>query len=123
MGAIIAALMARGLSEKLARVISYAGLALLFLGASAGLLTAYNHHVIGVHERKIIARAAPATEQAAQERASDTIKQSTDEQEAHHDIARQSDQPIAPTSRALACKQLHDAGRNPAACRGLASGH
>jgi disulfide bond formation protein DsbB len=73
MGTIIGLLTARGLSETAARLIAYVGGALLLLGAFAGLVAAYNHHIIGQHEAKIEKRAAPATNQAATERAHDTI--------------------------------------------------
>lgn len=117
MGTIIGALMARGLSEKVARLIAYVGGALLLLGAFAGLVAAYNHHIIGQHEAKIEKRAAPATNQAASERAVDTITNAKNEEEAHNAIHSVPDAAPAGPSHALACKRLHDHGRNPSACR------
>lgn len=117
MGSLIGLLMARGVSEKLARVVSYASLVLLLLGATAGLVAAYNHRIIGRYQQKQEARARPATDKAANERASDTIANAKHEQEMHDVIADEPDQPIAPTSRALSCERLRRAGRHPAACR------
>jgi cytochrome c-type biogenesis protein CcmH/NrfG len=117
MGTIIGLLTARGMSERMARVISYAALILLLLAACTGLVLAYNHHIIGAHETAVARSAAPATDAAANQRATDTIAQAKNEQEAHDVIAAQPDQPIAPTSHALSCKRLRDAGRNPPACR------
>ena len=117
MGSAIAFLVARGIPEKWARVILTAGLFLIVLGVCAVLVAAYNAHVIGRYRQKVEHRAAPATNDAARERAHDTIATTKHEQELHDAIAAQPDQPIAPTSRALACKRLRDAGRNPPACR------
>lgn len=117
MGSLIGLLIARGWSERAARVISYAGLVLLLLGASAGLVAAYNHRVIGRYQQKQEQRARPATDKAADERANDATANAKHEQEMHDVIAAQPDQPIAPTSRALACERLRRAGRHPPACR------
>lgn len=78
---------------------------------------AYDRSVIQKHEQKAERRAAPATNKAATERANDIIRQSKSEQEAHDAIQAQPDQPIAPTSRALACKRLRDNRINSPACR------
>jgi pyruvoyl-dependent arginine decarboxylase (PvlArgDC) len=117
MGTLIGLLTARGMSERLARMISTAALVLLVLGACTGLMVAYNHHVIAADRAKTVQRAAPATDAAAAERAADTIATAQHEQELHDVIAAAPDQPIAPTSRALGCKRLHDVGRDPPACR------
>lgn len=117
MGTVIGLLIARGWSERAARVISFAGLALLLLGASAGLLMAYNRHIIGQHEQRVAKRAAPATDQAANERANDAIANAKHEQETHDAIHAVPDTAPAGPSHALACKRLRDLGRNPPACR------
>jgi disulfide bond formation protein DsbB len=117
MGSIIGLLVARGMSERVARVISYAGLALLLLGAFAGLVAAYNHHVIAVNNQKIEHRAAPATNRAAAERSADTIAEIKHAEELHNAIHSVPDAPPSGPSHALACKRLHDLGRDPAACR------
>ena len=94
-----------------------AGLVVLAVIAAGVGKCAYDASVIDKHEAKTAERAAPATNKAASERANDTIKQSQNEKEAHDAIAAQPDQPIAPTSRALACKRLRDNGINSPACR------
>jgi hypothetical protein len=92
----------------------------LFLLALAALelgKCAYDKSVIDNHEAKVERRAAPATDKAATERANDTIATAKHEQELHDVIQAQPDQPSSPTSRALACKRLSDAGKHPPACR------
>lgn len=122
MGAAIGWLAAKSLfgspiGEKLARVILTAALFLGVLGASAALVAAYNHHVITVNNQKIVRRAAPATNKAADERAQDAIRGAAQQREMHDVIQAQPDQPIAPTTRALSCERLRRAGRTPPACR------
>lgn len=117
MGSLIGLLMARGLSERAARVVSYVGLVLLLLGASAGLLAAYNHHVISSHEQKLEHKAAKATDQAASERAHDAIANAKNEQEMHDAIHAVPDAAPAGPSHALACQRLRKLGRDPPACR------
>jgi hypothetical protein len=117
MGTIIGLLTARGLSETAARLIAYVGGALLLLGAFAGLVAAYNHHIIGQHEAKIEKRAAPATNQAATERAHDTITNANNEEEAHNAVHSVPDAAPAGPSHALACARLKRQGRLPPACR------
>jgi hypothetical protein len=82
---------------------------------------AYDRSVIDKHEQKIERRAAPATNKAADERATDTINNAKAEEEMHNAIASQPDQPISPTSHALACQRLHRIGKYPASCSGPAS--
>jgi hypothetical protein len=116
MGTIIGLLTARGMSEKAARLISYATLAVLLLGTFAGLLAAYNHRVIANHEAKQIQRAAPATDQAAAERSKDAITNAKNEQEAHDVIHSVPDAAPAGPSHALACQRLRKRGHAPASC-------
>jgi hypothetical protein len=118
MGTIIGWIALRfGVSPAIARAIATAGLFLAVLGVLGTAKCAYDRSVVAKHEAKIERRAAPATDQAASERSAETIAIAKNDQERHNVIAAQPDQPIAPTSRALACKRLHDAGRNPPACR------
>lgn len=107
----------RTIGEPLARFIATAALVLTIASACTGLVLAYNHHVIAAHDAKQVKKSIPAINQAAAERSADAIANSKHEQEAHDAIAAQPDQPISPTSRALACKRLRDAGRAPPACR------
>lgn len=106
-----------GIPARFAKVAVIATLVALLIVGLGVAKCAYDKSVIEDHEAKIARRAAPATDKAADERANDIIKQSQNEKEAHDAIQAQPDQPISPTSRALACKRLRDAGRNPPACR------
>lgn len=118
MGSIILWLMAKlGVGDGAARAIAYVGLAALLLGGFGVGKCTYDRSVIARHEAAIARRAQPATDQAAAERAKDSINNAKRDQERHDVINAAPDQPIAPTSRALACKRLRDAGRDPPACR------
>jgi hypothetical protein len=118
MGTAIAWIIARtGWSEKAARAAAYAALVLALAGMVGTALALIRKDAVDDHQVKVERRAAPATDKAADERSADTIAISKSEQEAHDVIQAQPDQPIAPTSRALACKRLRDVGRNPPACR------
>jgi hypothetical protein len=118
MGTFIAWLMLKtGWSEKAARAAAHVALILLVLAILGGVVAFIRKDAVDDHQAKVERRAAPATDKAATERARDTIATTRHEQELHDVIAAEPDQPIAPTSRALACKRLHDAGRDPPACR------
>lgn len=91
--------------------------ALLALGIFFGAKAIYDRSVINKHEQKIERRVAPANDKAASRRANDAIANSRSEQEMHNVIAAQPDQPISPTSHALACERLRRAGRSSPACR------
>ena len=117
MGTAIAYLVAKGVPEKAARLILTAGIFLLVLGVFAGAVALLKHKGQQEYVAKVEHRAAPATNKAADERATDAIQNAKSEQEMHDVIAAQPDQPIAPTSHARACEQLRRAGRNIAACR------
>lgn len=122
MGSIIGLLVAKGIPLKHARPLAFAALALVLLGLLWGAKCAYDRAVIAKHEAKIEARARPATDKAADERARDAIANAKTEEELHAAIAAQPDQAIAPTSRALACARLRKAGITPPAECGPASG-
>jgi uncharacterized membrane protein YhiD involved in acid resistance len=114
---LIRAAIGIGIPQKFAKVAVVLTLVVVAVGLLFGAKALYDASVIDEHEAKIAKRAAPATDKAASERAQDTIKQSQNEQEARDAIQAQPDQPIAPTSRALACKRLRDNGINSPACR------
>ena len=114
---LIATLIGWGVPAKLAKPLLYGVGVLLLVGAIFAAVKLHDRRVVASHEAQIQQRAAPATDQAATERANDTIATTRHEEELHNVIAAQPDQPIAPTSHALSCKRLHDAGRNPPACR------
>jgi hypothetical protein len=117
MGALIAFALNLGIPARFAKAAVFGtlialGIAILLLGKCA-----YDKSVIDKHELKLERRAAPATDKAATERARDTIRNDKHEEELHDVIAAQPDQPIAPTSHALACQRLRNAGKHPSACR------
>lgn len=114
---MIAWLIAQGLSLRIAKLIVYIGLPILAFLLLWGAKALYDRSVVDRHEQKVEQRARPATDKAADERASDTIKNAETEKGMHDAIAAQPDQPIAPTSRALSCERLRKLGRNPPACR------
>lgn len=119
---IIGLLTARGASPALAKAIAYAGLALLILGALWGGKCAYDRSVVNKHEQQIEKRAKPATDQAATERANDTIAIQQNETEAHNAVHSVPDAAPAGPSHALNCQRLRKLGRSVAACGGLGSG-
>lgn len=118
MGSLIGALVARGWSEKAARALSYAGLALLLAGALWGLVAAYNAHVIGGYKEKQQQRAAPATNKAAAQREVDAATRAEKSKEMTNVIHSVPDQAINPVSHARGCEQLRRAGRHSPACSG-----
>ena len=114
---IVAWLIVKGIPARLAKPL----LAFVALCAAAGLLWAaiayHDRNVIRARDAKVEQQAAKATDQAATERANDTIALNQSETEVHNVIASQPDRPIAPTSHALSCERLRRAGRTPPACR------
>jgi D-arabinose 1-dehydrogenase-like Zn-dependent alcohol dehydrogenase len=101
---------------RFARAAIYGVGALLLVLAIFAAVKIHDHSVIAAHEAKLEQRAKPATDQAAKERANDTIANAKNEEEMHNVIAAQPDQPISPTSHALSCERLRRAGRHSAAC-------
>jgi hypothetical protein len=112
-----------GVPAKLVKPLIYGVLVVLVLGALWGGKCAYDKSVIDSHEAKIEQRAKPATDQAATERAQETIAIQQHEQEMHNAIAAAPDQPIAPSSHVRACEQLRRAHRHSPSCRGPAGSH
>lgn len=107
----------RVIGEKASAAIMAIGSLLLVAAVIGGGLALIRRDAVSDHEAQVQQRARPATDQAASERARDAIRNDKSDQERHDVIKAQPDQPISPTSRALACKRLRDAGRNPPACR------
>lgn len=116
-------LFGRTITEPVARAIGIAGLVLLILGVAGGIVLAIRNDAVSDHEAHQVQRAAKATEKASTERAQDAVTNSKNDQERHDVINAQPDQPIAPTSLALSCKRLRDAGKHPSACRGSEGRH
>lgn len=125
---LIRALAGIGLSQQWAKRAAPAVLALalaaIVLAGAALLLRRHDAAVIGAHEQRLDARAAPAREAAADQRAIDaaTIR---NEERAYHDAIQDSgdDGPPDPAAVALGCQRLRRAGLAlPPAC-GSAGGH
>lgn len=102
---------------KFAKPLIYGVAILIAVGGFFGLKALYDRSVVNTHEAKIEARAKPATDQAASERANDAIANHRHEEELHNAVHSVPDAPPAGPSHALACKRLHDLGRDPPACR------
>lgn len=122
MGSIIGALVGKRIfgkviGERGARAIAYIGLILAILALLGTAVCMIRKDAVDDHQAKVESRARTAVVEAAKERTDDAIAIAKSEQEAHDVIAAEPDQPISPTSRALACKRLRDAGRDPPACR------
>lgn len=96
---------------------------LLAIAIIAGAwLRIHDRGVIDKHNAAIKAKAAPAREQAADERASDAATNTANEKDMHHAIdtaasAAPSAGSLSPAAHGLACERLRKLGRVPTACR------
>lgn len=108
---------------KFAKPLIYAVLTLLAVVAIVVAFRVHDHRVIAANNAKIEARAKPATDQAATERANDTIAIQQNETEAHNAVHSVPDAASAGPSHALQCQRLRKLGRSVAACSRPASGH
>lgn len=97
--------------------------ALFVLAIAAGWwLRFHDNAVIAKHDAAIEAKAAPAREQAANERAADAATNTANEKDLHNAIdtaarAAPSAGSLSPAAHGLACERLRKLGRVPAACR------
>jgi hypothetical protein len=104
------------------RNILIGGLIAALVTGFLGWLVLHDRAVIDRHEAKIEAAAAPARDQAAQERVADAIANTQSEKDLHHAIdSAPASAGLSPAAHALACERLRQRGRVPAAC-GSASG-
>lgn len=110
-------LLAPTVGERWAKPVAWALIAIVAIGIFFGAKALYDRSVVNHHEQKIEQRARPATDQAATERATDAITTAKKEEELHNAVHSVPDAAPAGPSHALACKRLHDLGRNPPACR------
>jgi hypothetical protein len=116
-GAFIPGLFGKELGMKAAKavgvVVVIVAAILLFLLAKA----MYDRSVIADHEAEREAKAAPARERAADQRAIDTVRNAKSEEELH-DVINNAPPggTVSPAARALACERLRRIGRVPAAC-------
>ena len=68
-------------------------------------------------EQKREAKAAPAREQASEERVSDAAKNAVQQENYREAIESAPGGELSPAARALACQRLRNIGRIPPACR------
>lgn len=110
-----------GVPERFAKAAVIAALVTLGALATFAAVKLHDHRVISGHDTKrentALKADQKASSDAADQRATDTIAIARNAQETRDAIQAQPDQPIAPTSRALACKRLRNAGRDVPACR------
>lgn len=95
--------------------------ALLLWGAWSLWLWQHDRGVIKEHEAEREAKAAPAREDASNERVNDALRNTRQEERYHEAINDAPPAPpeapaIHPASRALACERLRRIGRTPPAC-------
>jgi hypothetical protein len=118
-------LISGGVPQRYARAATMVLLGIAVLLALWGAKCAYDHHVISTHdtkvENKVLKKTQAATDQAATERANDTIRVEHQEQEAHNAIHQGADS--APSAAAVRhdCGRLRRAGKDTsriAACSG-----
>jgi hypothetical protein len=105
------------IGEKGARAIAYLGLIIALAGLIGGVVAWIRSDAVSDHQAKVERRAAPATDTAASERANDASANAKKDEERHDAIHSVPDAPPGGPSHALACKRLHDLGRDPPACR------
>lgn len=109
--------MTQSRAEFLSKVILGAGAAVLVIAAAALWLKLHDRAVRQDVRDQVEAQAAPAREEAAEERVADTIRNMTNEQEMHDAIeAAPTGGTLSPAAHALACQRLRRVGRIPTAC-------
>jgi predicted lipid-binding transport protein (Tim44 family) len=107
----------RTIGEKGASLIAHLALVLALAAMIGGVVAWIRSDAVSDHQAKIERRAAPATDAAATERANDAIANAKKDEERHDAIHSVPDTPPGGPSHALACKRLHDLGRDPPSCR------
>lgn len=120
-------LIRKGLSEERANGIAKATvIGLACLGAILLFtlwLQGQRSDAVKDYQTKIEKKAAPAKEEAAEQRAEDVIAVAKDKEETHRVIeeAPKVTAPVHPATLAHNCKRLRDLGRIPPACRSAGS--
>lgn len=112
-----------GVPEGLRKPLAYGGAAVLALLLFVVLKGCYDSSIIDSHEDKRAVAGIEARDEAADERAADTIRNTEAEKELHDAIdSAPKGGALSPADLALNCQRLRNAGRPlPAAC-GPASG-
>lgn len=110
-------LLGKEISDRLAKIAGIITLVVALLAALALAKFAYDRSVVAEYEAERQAEASQAREDAADQRADDTIRLTQEEKELH-DVIEAAPQggTLSPAARALACERLRRAGRIPPAC-------
>lgn len=115
-GAFIPGLFGKKLSYKVAKAIGIGVLAVALVIALGVGKCAYDNSVIEDHEVKREAAASGAREDAADQRAVDTIENAKSEKELQDVIQNAPGGNLSPAAHALACERLLRYGRIPPSC-------
>ncbi len=109
---------ALGIPEPLRKAAAWAALIIAAIALLWAAKTAYDASVIDEHEQERSIEAIEAREQAASERAADTITATTNDKDRNDAItSAPTGGALSPAERALNCERLRQLGRVPAACR------
>ena len=130
MGWLIGLALKVGVPQRFAKASVIAALVLLAIGGGALALHLYNRSIIKTHdteqENKELKHVSAANDQAANERANETIALEHQEEETHNVIHQGPDSAPSPAAVRHNCERLRHAGRDTSklpACSGLAGGH
>lgn len=116
-GLVLSLLGRWGVPERVRKPVACIGGAVLALMLLWGAKALYDRSVIREHEAERAARTIEARDDAADERATDTIRNTQSEKELHDAIdAAPEGGALSPAARALACERLRKLGRVPPAC-------
>lgn len=115
-GAFIPGLFGKKLSYKVAKAIGIGVLAVALVIALGVGKCAYDNSVIEDHEVQREAAASGAREDAADQRAVDTIENAKSEKELQDVIQNAPGGNLSPAAHALACERLRRYGRIPPSC-------
>lgn len=116
-GAFLPGLIGKELSYKTARIAGFITLGLILIATLSLGKCAYDASVIEQHEHEREIAAGEAREDAADQRAADTITNAKSEEELRNVIEAAPGGDLSPAARALACERLRRVGRVPPACR------
>ena len=117
-GGFLPGLFGKQLPFKTARIVGFITLGVAILALLAMGKCAYDRSIINDHETRREIAASGAREDAADQRAEDTLTNAANEKELHDAInAAPTGGSVSPAAHALACKRLQrQSGRLPAGC-------
>lgn len=118
MGVLLSLFARWGVAESLRKPLAYLMAAVLIFALLWLLKGCYDDALIRDHDAAREAVAKGARDQAADQRAADTIANAKNEKDLHDAIdAAPRGGELSPAAHALACERLRKLGRIPAACR------